>query len=278
MAAAHRLRRAGRCTRPTTWRAHSRRRRLCWWPRSTGCSWSTPSSRHSVSSTAGARCRSDARPSPHSDSNPLKTAGGATSSSQAKPLLSLARRGELAERQQRLGAVLVTLKKMAEEARAARSSLHLWSNPFAPRAHRDPMPSRPASHVAPPDVAPFYRLAVQPRGRFDQPSLCRPRRNGCVLRRHSNPRAAFRRSPAAISRGLTRTALRPRPRLICGRFVPDAKKAVGGHVLAHASDTRISLRKGKGDTRVGKITDSPWRAEQEAMYMITEGGINDATE
>ena len=45
--------------------------------------------------------------------------------------------------------------------------------------------------------------------------------------------------------------------------MPDAKKAVGGHVLAHASDTRISLRKGKGDTRVGKITDSPWRAEQE---------------
>ena len=32
-------------------------------------------------------------------------------------LLSSARRGELAERQQRLGAILVTLKKMAEEAR-----------------------------------------------------------------------------------------------------------------------------------------------------------------
>ena len=62
------------------------------------------------------------------------------------------------------------------------------------------------------------------------------------------------------------------------RFVPDAKKAVGGHVLAHASDTRISLRKGKGDSRVGKITDSPWRAEGEAMYMITEGGINDSTD
>jgi hypothetical protein len=35
-------------------------------------------------------------------------------------LFSLARRGELAERQQRLGAVLVTLKKMAEEVRAVR--------------------------------------------------------------------------------------------------------------------------------------------------------------
>ena len=42
------------------------------------------------------------------------------------PVLALAtrRRGELAERQQRLGAVLVTLKKMAEEARAVRYRLH----------------------------------------------------------------------------------------------------------------------------------------------------------
>jgi len=75
-----------------------------------------------------------------------------------------------------------------------------------------------------------------------------------------------------------RSLRRPWSPLTRGRFVPDAKKAVGGHVLAHASDTRISLRKGKGDTRVGKITDSPWRAEQEAMYQITEGGINDVVE
>ena len=52
---------------------------------------------------------------------PPPTAGTAgTPSSGREHLLSLARRGELAERQQRLGAVLVTLKKMAEEARAAR--------------------------------------------------------------------------------------------------------------------------------------------------------------
>ena len=70
----------------------------------------------------------------------------------------------------------------------------------------------------------------------------------------------------------------PHSLLTRDRFVPDAKKAVGGHVLAHASDTRIMLRKGKGDTRVGKITDSPWRAEQEAQYQITEGGINDVVE
>ena len=35
-------------------------------------------------------------------------------------------------------------------------------------------------------------------------------------------------------------------------FVADAKKPVGGHILGHASDTRIYLRKGKGDQRIAK--------------------------
>lgn len=105
-------------------------------------------------------------------------------------------RGELAERQQRLGAILVTLKKMADE----------------------------------------FNLAV-------------------VL---TNQVCA---DPGAMA-----------------AFVPDAKKAVGGHVLAHAVDTRIQLRKGKGDQRVAKIIDSPWRAEQEAVYTIGPGGIIDATD
>ena len=29
-------------------------------------------------------------------------------------------------------------------------------------------------------------------------------------------------------------------------FVQDAKKAVGGHIVAHITDTRVALRKGKG--------------------------------
>lgn len=37
----------------------------------------------------------------------------------------------------------------------------------------------------------------------------------------------------------------------------DGRKPVGGHVLAHASTTRMLLRKGRGDERVGKIQDSP---------------------
>jgi meiotic recombination protein DMC1 len=37
----------------------------------------------------------------------------------------------------------------------------------------------------------------------------------------------------------------------------DGRKPVGGHVLAHASHTRILLRKGRGEERVAKLQDSP---------------------
>ena len=58
-------------------------------------------------------------------------------------------------------------------------------------------------------------------------------------------------------------------------FVPDPKKPIGGHVLAHASTTRLSLRKGRGELRVAKIYDSPDMPEAEATYAISEGGITD---
>ncbi|KAL5377870.1 carboxymethylenebutenolidase, variant 2 [Paraphaeosphaeria sporulosa] len=56
----------------------------------------------------------------------------------------------------------------------------------------------------------------------------------------------------------------------------DGRKPVGGHILAHASATRILLRKGRGEERVAKIQDSPDMPEKEATYIITNGGINDA--
>ncbi|TPX61015.1 hypothetical protein SpCBS45565_g07355 [Spizellomyces sp. 'palustris'] len=59
-------------------------------------------------------------------------------------------------------------------------------------------------------------------------------------------------------------------------FVADPKKPIGGHVLAHASTTRLYLRKGRGETRICKIYDSPDVPESEAVYQITEGGIADA--
>ena len=61
-------------------------------------------------------------------------------------------------------------------------------------------------------------------------------------------------------------------------FVADPKKPVGGHILAHASTTRLSLRKGRGETRIAKIYDSPDVPEAEATYAIGGGGIVDATE
>ena len=51
-------------------------------------------------------------------------------------------------------------------------------------------------------------------------------------------------------------------------FVSDPKKPVGGHVLAHASTTRIELKKGRGDIRIAKIVDSPSRPEAEAQFQV----------
>lgn len=58
----------------------------------------------------------------------------------------------------------------------------------------------------------------------------------------------------------------------------DGRKPVGGHVLAHASATRILLRKGRGDERVAKLQDSPDMPERECVYVIGENGITDSTE
>ncbi|XP_060562312.1 meiotic recombination protein DMC1/LIM15 homolog [Ruditapes philippinarum] len=61
-------------------------------------------------------------------------------------------------------------------------------------------------------------------------------------------------------------------------FTVDPKKPIGGNILAHASTTRLSLRKGRGETRICKIYDSPDRPESEATFAITPGGIADAKE
>lgn len=37
----------------------------------------------------------------------------------------------------------------------------------------------------------------------------------------------------------------------------DGRKPTGGHVMAHASTTRLLLRKGRGEERVAKLMDSP---------------------
>ncbi|XP_021932532.1 meiotic recombination protein DMC1/LIM15 homolog isoform X2 [Zootermopsis nevadensis] len=59
-------------------------------------------------------------------------------------------------------------------------------------------------------------------------------------------------------------------------FQADPKKPIGGNILAHASTTRIALKKGRGETRIAKIYDSPDLPESEATFAITVGGIADA--
>jgi len=58
----------------------------------------------------------------------------------------------------------------------------------------------------------------------------------------------------------------------------DGRKPVGGHVLAHASATRILLRKGRGEERVAKLQDSPDMPEKECVYIISENGITDSND
>mmetsp|Transcript_30183 Transcript_30183/g.54789 ORF Transcript_30183/g.54789 Transcript_30183/m.54789 type:complete len:373 (-) Transcript_30183:48-1166(-) len=53
-------------------------------------------------------------------------------------------------------------------------------------------------------------------------------------------------------------------------------KPIGGHIIGHASQTRLHFRKGKGETRICKIYDSPSLPEGEAMFAITTGGVTDA--
>lgn len=58
-------------------------------------------------------------------------------------------------------------------------------------------------------------------------------------------------------------------------FVSDPKKAIGGHVVAHASTYRLSLRKGKGEQRLAKLIQSPNMPEAEASFAISAHGIVD---
>ena len=58
-------------------------------------------------------------------------------------------------------------------------------------------------------------------------------------------------------------------------FGGETKKPIGGHILAHASTMRLSLRKGRGEQRIVKVYDSPVLAETEAVFGITDRGVDD---
>lgn len=58
-----------------------------------------------------------------------------------------------------------------------------------------------------------------------------------------------------------------------GQFIPVI--ATGGHVVAHASDIRIFMKKLKGNMRRAKIDDCAWLPNETTDYFITNAGIAD---
>jgi DNA repair protein RadA len=60
-----------------------------------------------------------------------------------------------------------------------------------------------------------------------------------------------------------------------GTLFGDPTRPIGGHVLAHTSTYRVYLRKSKGTKRVARLIDSPCLPEGEALFDITEAGIED---
>lgn len=61
-------------------------------------------------------------------------------------------------------------------------------------------------------------------------------------------------------------------------YLSDPKKPMGGNVIAHASQTRLYLRKGKGNNRICRIYDSPNLPSSECVFSISEAGIGDSLE
>ncbi|CAI0401971.1 unnamed protein product [Linum tenue] len=52
-------------------------------------------------------------------------------------------------------------------------------------------------------------------------------------------------------------------------------KPIGGNIMAHASTTRLALRKGRGEERICKVISSPCLAEAEARFQISPEGVTD---
>ncbi len=58
----------------------------------------------------------------------------------------------------------------------------------------------------------------------------------------------------------------------------DPTKPVGGHIVAHTATFRVYLKKGKEDLRIARLIDSPHLPEGEAIFRVTERGIEDVDE
>ena len=59
-------------------------------------------------------------------------------------------------------------------------------------------------------------------------------------------------------------------------FFGDPTEAIGGHIVGHNSTFRIYLRRGKKNTRVAKLVDSPNLPDAECIFHVTENALEDA--
>lgn len=55
----------------------------------------------------------------------------------------------------------------------------------------------------------------------------------------------------------------------------DPTTPIGGHIIAHGSTYRMYFRKGKKDSRVAKMIDSPNLPDSECIFFITTAGLTD---
>ncbi len=55
----------------------------------------------------------------------------------------------------------------------------------------------------------------------------------------------------------------------------DPTRAIGGHIVGHASTYRIYFRRGKTNSRIAKLIDSPNLPDNETIFFITPYGISD---
>ena len=55
----------------------------------------------------------------------------------------------------------------------------------------------------------------------------------------------------------------------------DPTTAIGGHIVGHASTYRIYLRRGKKDSRVAKLIDSPNLPDTECIFFVDSAGVVD---
>ncbi|MDO9579890.1 MAG: DNA repair and recombination protein RadA [Bacteroidales bacterium] len=58
----------------------------------------------------------------------------------------------------------------------------------------------------------------------------------------------------------------------------DPTTAIGGHIVAHASTYRLYLRRGKKNSRVAKMIDSPHLPENECVFFLSDKGVVDVVD